>query len=46
MADGSPTNYQSDVIGRTLTKAEFVEAVYRSLRSASESSSREADARP
>jgi integration host factor subunit alpha len=28
MADGTPTNFTSDVVGKTLTKAEFVEAVY------------------
>jgi integration host factor subunit alpha len=28
MADGSPTNFSSDVVGKTLTKAEFVESVY------------------
>lgn len=28
MADGSPTNFNSDTVGKTLTKADFVEAVY------------------
>jgi integration host factor subunit alpha len=28
MADGSPTSFSSDVVGKTLTKAEFVETVY------------------
>ena len=28
MADGTPTNYTSEVVGKTLTKADFVEAVY------------------
>ena len=28
MADGSPTNFSSDIVGKTLTKAEFVESVY------------------
>lgn len=28
MADGSPSNYGSDLLGRTLTKADFVESVY------------------
>jgi integration host factor subunit alpha len=28
MADGTPTNFNSSVVGKTLTKAEFVEAVY------------------
>ncbi len=31
MADGSPTNFSSDAVGRTLTKAEFVEAVYSKI---------------
>ncbi len=28
MADGTPTNFSSEVVGKTLTKADFVEAVY------------------
>lgn len=28
MADGTPTNYGAELLGRTLTKADFVEAVY------------------
>jgi integration host factor subunit alpha len=28
VADGTPTNFSSEVIGKTLTKADFVEAVY------------------
>ncbi len=28
MADGTPTNFSSEVEGRTLTKADFVESVY------------------
>lgn len=28
MADGTPINYGSDGVGRTLTKADFVESVY------------------
>lgn len=28
MADGTPTNYNSEIVGRTLTKADFVESVY------------------
>ena len=28
MADGTPTSFSSDVLGKTLTKAEFVESVY------------------
>ncbi len=28
MADGTPTKYNSEIIGRTLTKADFVESVY------------------
>jgi integration host factor subunit alpha len=31
MADGSPSNFNSDVIGKTLTKAEFVESVYSNV---------------
>lgn len=31
MADGSPSNYSSDLLGRTLTKADFVEAVYSQI---------------
>lgn len=28
MADGTPTNFSSEVMGKTLTKADFVESVY------------------
>lgn len=28
MADGTPSSYTSEVVGKTLTKADFVEAVY------------------
>lgn len=28
MADGTPTNFSSEVVGKTLTKADFVESVY------------------
>lgn len=31
MADGTPTNFSSEVVGRTLTKADFVEAVYSQI---------------
>ena len=31
MADGSPTSFNADIMGKTLTKAEFVEAVYSSV---------------
>ena len=31
MADGTPTNFSSDIVGKTLTKAEFVEAVYQTV---------------
>jgi integration host factor subunit alpha len=28
MADGTPSSYASEVVGKTLTKADFVESVY------------------
>jgi integration host factor subunit alpha len=28
MADGTPTNFSSEVVGKTLTKADFVESIY------------------
>ncbi len=31
MADGTPTNFSSDVVGKTLTKADFVEAIYSQI---------------
>ncbi len=31
MADGTPTNFSSDVVGKTLTKADFVESVYSKI---------------
>ncbi len=31
MADGTPTSFNSDIMGKTLTKAEFVEAVYSNV---------------
>jgi len=31
MADGSPTQFNSDIVGKTLTKAEFVESVYSAV---------------
>ena len=31
MADGTPTNFSSDIVGKTLTKAEFVESVYSTV---------------
>lgn len=31
MADGTPSNYGAEVVGRTLTKADFVEAVYTQI---------------
>ncbi len=31
MADGTPTNFNSDVVGKTLTKADFVESVYSKI---------------
>lgn len=31
MADGTPTNFSSEVVGRTLTKADFVESVYSKI---------------
>ncbi len=31
MADGTPTNYSSEPIAKTLTKADFVESVYSSI---------------
>ncbi len=31
MADGSPSNFSAEVVGRTLTKADFVESVYSKI---------------
>jgi len=31
MADGTPSNFASEIMGRTLTKADFVEAVYTKI---------------
>ncbi|MCB9650705.1 MAG: integration host factor subunit alpha [Deltaproteobacteria bacterium] len=31
MADGTPTNFSSEVVGKTLTKADFVESVYSKI---------------
>jgi integration host factor subunit alpha len=31
MADGTPTNFNSDIVGKTLTKADFVESVYSKI---------------
>ncbi len=31
MADGTPTSFSSEVVGKTLTKADFVEAVYSQI---------------
>jgi integration host factor subunit alpha len=28
MADGTPSSYSSEIVGKTLTKADFVESVY------------------
>ncbi|MBI2374239.1 MAG: integration host factor subunit alpha [Deltaproteobacteria bacterium] len=28
MADGTPSSFSSEIVGRTLTKAEFVETIY------------------
>lgn len=31
MADGTPSSFASEIMGRTLTKADFVEAVYTKI---------------
>lgn len=31
MADGTPSNFSSEIVGKTLTKADFVEAVYTQI---------------